>query len=1444
LSIEQPDIAGFATKISRYFLDFLETDFKKQRIPRRRIQLKNEAGFRTGMPLRKYDALFQRLWKEIDIPVGDLKPLSIPRKRYTATISSVIKDLIRQHIESIELSAFIKVREETLLFIQENKTISAGNPESFIESVQNSFSVSVSKHIITPILVLLDCSFRSQSYSAIDSIFEVETDLLDTIVLHVNEQLPSALNTFIIQSKIEPAEKVFDEFFSMDDAKQRVKSFFEDFATSDAYQEIRDLTNYIRVGGENLQLYLYICDFRYGTTSFPVFYIPVRVSLDDQNESFLLELEPHLYLNKRAVDYIFQELSSSAVNLALSPIENRIIYLDPKTAFIDEISLTLNKIIRTFDLAGEFDVRVPIAQSIVSSKIKFSKSAYFAVSDKSDESLLNDYEALLNVVSEEEKGVVTLFESIIRGFLVDEPISVRESISDNWEGTTITDRLVAVSPIPLNEEQRKIIAAINNKDCRFITVQGPPGTGKSHTITAIAFDCILNEKSVLILSDKQEALDVVEDKLKNALAFVRNNDDKGGDFPDPILRLGKIGNSYTRLISQSSQEQIRAHYRSSKACIEKIKYETTGTIKDIHHAITNTIDAYSQVHMNEIEELHELEDRINLRLPDAVQHLQTSLEAKEINDLEIALNSVCNDTVPMDFFSLRFRRGSYAMLYSLVQVYAVATRLAGLQSKKNALCLFEPIGRVQEPLLRNLIFEYEKLRKPLIGYLFNKSKASALDERLGRELPCTNTLNIHNRLDDLKSVHKAVSDIRQELDNGHYTPELDLDIYRVLLNDNELCPTANAIMTLMDTFRNAMGKNNEIFDELVVGGRFIKTAGELIDFLTIATRYTVLWSRVSKAFESVPSFDYYGSKSKLEKLYTTQMTHEIDRRFIEFVDKNRATAKTLGGVIKAKQQFPRDTFETLKKTFPCIIAAIREFAEFVPLQQKIFDLVVIDEASQVSVAQAFPALLRAKKVVVFGDQKQFSNVKSANASIALNQGYLTDLESYFRTNISTASDKIQRLKQFDVKNSVLEFFDLIANYTDMLRKHFRGYQELISFSSKYFYNGQLQAIKVRGKSIEDIIEFSFVQPSIQPERYKNVNTPEFAFILQRLREMIDNNLSLTVGIITPFREQQEYLTRMIFADSYANQFDDILKLKIMTFDTCQGEERDVIIYSMVATPNHDGLNYIFPVNLDNAAERIEEALKAKRLNVGLSRAKEKIHFVLSKPINEYKGSIQRVLSHYDEILNERFVPQSGDTDPHSPMEAKILDYLTKTQFYQLHEQQLELVAQFSVGAYLKQLDPTYQHPAYRCDFLLRYKDPGNTTSIIIEYDGFKEHFTEYNRVHAGNYEAYYKPEDIERQMILESYGFRFLRINRFNLGRDPVAMLSERLYNLIDSASKNSTPRVLTNIHNRVNGLQDGTAKHCKKCGQIKPLKYFYDQKLAGGQGGNGHICSDCKANS
>jgi len=99
------------------------------------------------------------------------------------------------------------------------------------------------------------------------------------------------------------------------------------------------------------------------------------------------------------------------------------------------------------------------------------------------------------------------------------------------------------------------------------------------------------------------------------------------------------------------------------------------------------------------------------------------------------------------------------------------------------------------------------------------------------------------------------------------------------------------------------------------------------------------------------------------------MTFLLDGRLIDFYENNKATARALRDIIRTKQRFPKDEFLKLKEAFPCILAGIRDYAEYIPLEPEIFDLVIIDEASQVSIAQAFPALLRAKKVLILGDKK-------------------------------------------------------------------------------------------------------------------------------------------------------------------------------------------------------------------------------------------------------------------------------------------------------------------------------------------------------------------------------------------------------------------------------------------------------------------------------------------
>lgn len=91
---KQAAIKGLSKKVLPYFREFLETDFKRQNAPRRRIQLKTQAGYRSAIDLRKYSAFFKDVWslaakppREMKLTLGhkgmraDKDPLTIRRER-------------------------------------------------------------------------------------------------------------------------------------------------------------------------------------------------------------------------------------------------------------------------------------------------------------------------------------------------------------------------------------------------------------------------------------------------------------------------------------------------------------------------------------------------------------------------------------------------------------------------------------------------------------------------------------------------------------------------------------------------------------------------------------------------------------------------------------------------------------------------------------------------------------------------------------------------------------------------------------------------------------------------------------------------------------------------------------------------------------------------------------------------------------------------------------------------------------------------------------------------------------------------------------------------------------------------------------------------------------------------------------------------------------------
>jgi very-short-patch-repair endonuclease len=226
------------------------------------------------------------------------------------------------------------------------------------------------------------------------------------------------------------------------------------------------------------------------------------------------------------------------------------------------------------------------------------------------------------------------------------------------------------------------------------------------------------------------------------------------------------------------------------------------------------------------------------------------------------------------------------------------------------------------------------------------------------------------------------------------------------------------------------------------------------------------------------------------------------------------------------------------------------------------------------------------------------------------------------------------------------------------------------------------------------------------------------------------------------------------------------KLAIWFVGDVQGEERDLVYYSFVENKalGNANLATIYPV-VGGAADNIR-SLKMQRLNVGFSRAKDTMVFVISQPIDKFSNTrLGDALKHYWNMLeinqnNDFFVEDESVFD--SPMEKKLYSLLLETSFVKDNREHIRIIPQFDIGKYIAQ-QYAVSIPRYRTDFLMTLTRFGKEEALILEYDGLEYHFKNPQEVNKINFSQEYLDYDISRQLELESYGYRFLRINKFNL---------------------------------------------------------------------------------
>lgn len=1438
--MDQSIVRELAEKVSGYFLAFLETDFKKQRAPRRKIQARTENDLLASIRLRRYPTLNQAVHDLILRPVKDGLEIKIAQSQYRSPLSSTLQNLIDQHVDAIPDNHFTHSAARTVELANRTIQDATKHPGQWVQSVVQGMMDAIDDEVARPLLTLLDGPLQEDARSFIDSALALESDVVALLSASATQALPQALNTLLVKKEVGPTRDVLADCLRPEDGRRLLKEFFRSFGTSDAYYDLHDLATYLKTG-DNLQFYLYAGTLSFGHNTFPLFYIPGMLVPTKDRPEYTVVLDPHVYINKAAVDYVLQERSAATRHTGASPVGDRILYLGEDDSILSAVVTKMPKIVTAMELPMAVNISNSDHEKARTVEVAIDNDLLFAGFDKSDEAILNDYEELLVKLENSNEEVTTLFEDIVKGIIMDDPISVRGDVDAAMQREPLTAKLVVESPIPLNDEQREIRQALHHPKGRFIVVEGPPGTGKSHTITSLAFDAIMQNQSCLILSDKTEALDVVEDKLNTTLQAVRGDE----EFQNPILRLGRQGANYRKLTSRASLTALRTHHAAQRTNRSRLDAELEAVKGWLSGEIEKTLSIYRKISLRDIATHMTTEQKLTethgADFTRALAHMADTPDNitpfSKVVGMDaagaVALVTTILGGTKYPTFDALTRDLKLADVAGNLRKSLKAS-VYGFQDPERALDYLKPLSDMGAIKCRDVLLRFTRLRRPLIGYLFRKQEIAALEQELFDAGLTRGPVDLRRDGADVKALVDFLLNLAENLDK-HGLAAKNLEALQEWMRKRQKTDGLTDLRTILD----AWGRIAKL--EPALGAMRGRRPGEVVEGVLAGARHVYDRVKFVSAFSELPQLDYLSDKTKLERLYTSKMTDIVDGRFLSFADEQAAKMKTLAGVISARAKFPTDHFDALRNACPVIMASIREFAEYMQLKKDLFDLVVIDEGSQVSIAQALPAILRAKKVVVFGDSRQFSNVKSNNASIERNNVFKSDLHAFFKAKVANDAARLTRLSTFDVKASVLEFFGYCANFHVMLRKHFRSPQELIGFSSETFYGHQLQAIKVRGLPLEDTIRFDVVSPSEGGEPLRNVNKAEAAFILEKLQAMLQDEVPPTVGIITPFREQQVYLTRELTHVQEWPDFDSKLKLKIMTFDTCQGEEREVIFYSMVATKDRDVLNYVFPATVNLTPDDVEEKLKMQRLNVGFSRAQETVWFVLSKEISEYKGSISHVLNHYQHVLHDRQLGNAADTDPRSPMEPQVLAWLQATPFVQKHADDIDIQPGFNVGRYLQQLDPTYHHPLYKVDFLVTVEINDKVVKIIIEYDGFEFHFGDATGVNAGNYESYMSDADLHRQLVLEGYGYHFLRINRFNIGRDPVNTLSARLQQKVVGAVQDTLSESANHVIRTRQALQDGTQKECSGCHRAKPLKEFFDKNLRNGLGGYGRICQGCK---
>lgn len=274
---------------------------------------------------------------------------------------------------------------------------------------------------------------------------------------------------------------------------------------------------------------------------------------------------------------------------------------------------------------------------------------------------------------------------------------------------------------------------------------------------------------------------------------------------------------------------------------------------------------------------------------------------------------------------------------------------------------------------------------------------------------------------------------------------------------------------------------------------------------------------------------------------------------------------------KLMNQFQDELFKLL----PCWLMTPEMVSIVFPFKKDI-DLIIFDEASQCYTEVALPVMYRANQIVVTGDTKQMPPYDLYSARME------------------------EEEEEDNSEESVMEF---VAKYipSSMLKGHYRSkHISLIEFSNRHFYNRQLEYIPDRTYVDVKALEYIHLDRGVWESQ---VNKVEAEWIVEKVVSLIQEGKT-SIGIIAFNYPQAIYIQDLLNKNCLERQVLLPDSIFVKNLENVQGDERDVIIFSITYAPSQSGR---FVMQFGSLSKQGGE----RRLNVAVTRAREKMYVVSS-----------------------------------------------------------------------------------------------------------------------------------------------------------------------------------------------------------------------------------------